>query len=174
MKQEDKNTILQFMGQVYGESKQNDQMLVNSSTNLQPKSDQIKDVFEKTLHANVQQNPQPNAPAPQIAEPVMRAPSDAPVQTGSPVHISVEQAAADLAQINQQPVPAPNPVTNITSVDEQLEFDLKESDKFDKLLDLIREQNNMISSIDSSIKLIVEKTDTTAKKYSAKNVKSIK
>lgn len=137
MRQEDKNTILQFMGQVYGESKQNDQMLVSSSTNLQPKSDQIKNVFEKTLHANIQQNPQPNHPAP-YTEPVMQAPSDAPVQTGLPVHI--------------------------TPVDEQLEFDLKEPGKFDMLLDLIKEQNNMISSIDSSIKLIVKKIDTPVKK----------
>ena len=147
MKQEDKNAILQFMGQVYGESKQNDQMLINSSTNLQPKSDQIKNVFEKTLRENVQQNPQPNQPAPRV-EPVMQAPSDAPVQTGLPVHI--------------------------TPVDEQLEFDLKEPDKFDMLLNLIKEQNNIISSIHSSIKLIVKKIDTPAKKVSTRNAKNTK
>ena len=173
MKQEDKNTILQFMGQVYGESKQNDQMLINSSTNLQPKSDQIKNVFEKTLRENVQQNPQPNHPAPRV-EPVMQAPSDAPVQTGLPVHITPEQAAADLAQATQKPVPELNSAVNITPVDEQLEFDLKEPDKFDMLLDLIKEQNNIISSIHSSIKLIVKKIDTPAKKVSTRNAKNTK
>lgn len=173
MRQEDKNTILQFMGQVYGESKQNDQMLVSSSTNLQPKSDQIKNVFEKTLHANIQQNPQPNHPAP-YTEPVMQAPSDAPVQTGLPVHITPEQAAADLARSTQQPAPEVNPAVNITPVDEQLEFDLKELGKFDMLLDLIKEQNNMISSIDSSIKLIVKKIDTPVKKVSTRNAKNTK
>lgn len=169
MNQEDKNAILQFMGQVYGESKQNDQMLINSSTNLQPKSDQIKDVFEKTLHANVRQNPQPNLPAPQYAEPVIQAPSEAPVQTGPPVHITPEQAAADLAQTTQQSAPVINP-----PVDEQLEFDLKEPNKFDKLLDLIKEQNIMISSIDSNIRLIADKIDTPSKKGTTRNAKNTK
>ena len=68
MKPEDKNAVLQFMGQVYGESKKNDGMLVGQSTNLQPNSDKVKHVFEQTLQTPVQREPQGNQPVPRAVD----------------------------------------------------------------------------------------------------------
>jgi len=151
----EKDTLLQFMGQVYGETKKNDQMLVGQSTNLQPKSDEIKRQFEQTLRAPVQNTSAPPQP-PAAATPVA-------------VTITPEQAAAELAQVHQEQaiVPAPTQVVSEpVSVDpNQLEFDMSEPSKMDKLIELLERQNKILLEIrDSNVK----------SKYNAKRAKNTK
>jgi hypothetical protein len=155
MNASEKDALLQFMGQIYGETKKNDQMLVGQSTNLQPKSDEIKRQFEQTLRAPVQntgaQPPQPVA-APTVAAPV-----------------TPEQAAAELAQLQQEQAVVPIPVQVVSEpafVDpNQLEFDMNEPSKMDKLIDLIERQNKILLEIrDSNVK----------SKHNAKRAKNTK
>ena len=167
MKPEDKNAVLQFMGQMYGESKKNDGMLVGQSTNLQPNSDKVKHVFEQTLQTPVQREPQGNQPVPRAVPAVAPAPSDAPAHQEAPAYqqtptiITPEQAAKDLAAINQQPIAQPvsnDPAPVVVESDpNQLEFDLSEPSNFDKLLSLVKEQNIMLTSIMRNVELILKK-----------------
>tara|TARA_R110000796_G_scaffold20781_1_gene61604 strand:- start:5170 stop:5706 length:537 start_codon:yes stop_codon:yes gene_type:complete len=178
MNQEDKNAVLQFMGQMYGESKKNDGMLINQSTNLKPKSDEIKDVFEKTLHSTVQERSQHNPAAPHMEPPVM-APSEAPAYASTPALVTPEQAAAALAEtVAPERVPLPVSVVHeevrVAPDQEQLEFDLTEPSKIDKLLDLIKAQNKIISTINKNIELIAESLNTTSKPPTTKNAKGNK
>ena len=145
MTPEEKEALMQFMGTVYGESKKHDDMLVGQSTNLRPKSGQIKQQFEQVLrspvHAN---NPQPQ-PRPQPQQP----PPAPPV-------VTPEQAQQELAQAMEQQVvdPKPTPQAVEPAVDpNQMEFDLSEPTKLDKLIELIQEQNKILLEIrDNSIK----------------------
>ena len=177
MNQEDKNAVLQFMGQVYGESKKNDGMLINQSTNLKPKSDELKQVFEKTLQTNIQQHPQHISPAPYV-EPAVMAPSDAPAYASTPTLVTPEQAAAALAETvvsaPLHPLPVVHEQDHDTSNQEQLEFDLTEPSKIDKLLDLIKDQTRIISTINKNIELIAKSMNTTSKPSTTKHAKGNK
>ena len=151
------------MGQVYGETKKNDQMLVGQSTNLQPKSEEIKRQFEQTLRAPVQ---------PTGAQPQPTGPSPEQIRAAAPVAANVvtpEQAAAELAQVHQEQaiVPAPTQVVSEpVSVDpNQLEFDMSEPSMMDKLIELLERQNKILLEIrDSNVK----------SKYNAKRAKNTK
>jgi len=153
MKPEDKNAVLQFMGQMYGESKKNDGMLVGESTNLRPNSDKVKHVFEQTLQTPTRREPQGNQPVPHAV-----------------------QAARDLAAVNQQPIAQPvsdEPVVAVVESDpNQLEFDLSEPSNFDKLLSLVKEQNIMLTSIMRNVELILKKD--SVKSSTSKHVKNKK
>jgi hypothetical protein len=177
MNQEDKNAVLQFMGQMYGESKKNDGMLINQSTNLKPKSDEIKDVFEKTLHSTVQERSQHNPAAPHMEPPVM-APSEAPAYASTPALVTPEQAAAALAEtvapVPAQPLPVVYEEVRASPDQEQLEFDLTEPSKIDKLLDLIKDQNIIISTINNNLELIVKSLKIPSKPSTTKNAKGNK
>ena len=147
MTPEEKNALMQFMGTVYGESKKHDEMLVGQSTNLRPKSGEIKQQFEQMLrtpvHAN---NPQPQRPLVQEAQ---------PPTVQSPV--TPEQAAKELAQAQAtQPVlqqPVEQSVEQPAVDPNQMEFDLSEPSKIDKVIELLENQNKILLEIrDNSVK----------------------
>ena len=144
MTNEEKQAVLQFMGTVYGDAHKQDQMLIGQSGNLQPSSHVMKQRFEEVIRTPTEQQ-QHNAPAP------------APVQepAASPVvEVDVQQAAQELAAAQAQSAPpaaAPPAVTTKPDSSNQLEFDLSEPSKIDKLIDLIKEQNLLLKKI--SLKL---------------------
>lgn len=159
----EKDTLLQFMGQVYGETKKNDQMVVGQSQQLQPRANQVKQQFEQLLKT-------PAQTASALQQPV----SVQPTQVAQVV--TPEQAAQELAQVTQeQPVASQptnaHPVQNehvgeVVPVDpNQLEFDLSEPSKVDRIIELL-EVNN---------KLLVEIKDSGIQsKHNAKRVKNTK
>ncbi len=165
MKPEEKNTLLQFMGQVYGETKKRDQMVVGQSTNLQPRSEEVKREFEKVLRTT----PTDSIGSQQPMQQPMQQPQveTAPVQSAI---VTPEQAAAELAQSAQSQVlsqPAMTvPIENEQVVDpNQMEFDLSEPSKVDRVIELL-ETNN---------KLLVEIRNNSIKsKYNAKRAKNQK
>ena len=156
MTPEEKEEVMQFMGQTYGQLHQQDQNIVGSATNLKPKSQEMKQVFEQTARMPVVQRPQPQ-PQPQQAAPQ-------PVQQVTP-----EQAAAELHQT--PPTPAPSEPVAIKLYDDepeanpnQMEFNLAEPTVTDKLLDLMKEQNLLLKEI--SLKLDNGKKTTKGRKQS--------
>jgi len=166
----EKDTLLQFMGQVYGETKKNDQMVVGQSQQLQPRASQVKQQFEQLLRTPAQSR----AGALKQAVPVQHtqaAPAAQPAQVVTP-----EQAAQELAQVTQEQTVASqptyaHPVQNeptgeVVPVDpNQLEFDLSEPSKVDRVIELL-EVNN---------KLLVEIRDSSLQsKHNAKRVKNTK
>ena len=161
MQPEERNTLLKFMGQVYGETKQQDQMLVGQSTNLQPKSDEVKKQFEQVLRSTSTPASHQPQQAPPSSEPVQPLPVQANV-------VTPEQAAAELAQAQQEQVIVPGPVqTSVEQLNDpnQMEFDLSEPSKVDKIIELLENQNKILVEIrDSSIK----------SKYNAKRAKNKK
>lgn len=172
----EKDTLLQFMGQVYGETKKTDQMVVGQSPQLQPRSQQVKQQFEQVLRtpAQAQLNgpaqgqPTPAAPVAQVAPPAAPvaqvAPPAAPV---TPAPITPEQAQQELLQTQQQQIVASAPVQveEVYNDPNQLEFNLTEPSKVDRVIELL-EANN---------KLLVEIRDNTIKsKYNAKRAKNTK
>ena len=154
MTPEEKSALVQFMGTMYGESKKNDDMLVGQSTNLKPKANQIKNQVEQVLRVPVQRStgtpPQPVA---------AQAPSNI---------VTPEQAAAELAQAQQEQAIVPEPTqTTVAQLNDpnQMEFDLSEPSKVDKIIELLEKQNKLLVEIrDSSIK----------SKYNAKRAKNKK
>ena len=146
MTDEEKAAVLQFMGVAYGDAHKQDQMIVGQSGQLKPNSHVMKENFEQVLRAPTAPQQQ-NAPAPvpnqgPVAMPSQdQQPAPAPVQV-----IDVQQAAEELA-MTESPVPelpaGPNP--------NQLEFDLTEPSKLDKLIDLTKRQNLLLTEI--SLKL---------------------
>jgi hypothetical protein len=146
MTDEEKAAVLQFMGVAYGDAHKQDQMIVGQSGQLQPNSHIMKEKFEEVLRSPTVPRQQ-NAPAPvpdqgPVAMPSQdQQPAPAPVQV-----IDVQQAAEELAMTES---PAPElPVGQNTN---QLEFDLTEPSKLDKLIDLTNQQNLLLREI--SLKL---------------------
>ena len=160
MTPEEKAVVMQFMGQTYGQLHKSDQNIVGSSTSLQPKSQQMKQVFEQTAHAPTVQ-PYPSSPHPQQQAAQQQAP--APVQQVTPA-----QAAAELQQAPPEPTPVPaaielhNDEPNHNS--NQMELDLSDPTVTDKLLDLLKEQNLLLKEI--SLKLDNGKKTTRDRKKS--------
>jgi hypothetical protein len=145
MTPEEKNALLQFTGQMYGESKKNDDMLVGSSPQLQPRSTQIKDQFEQVLRSPVQQQGAPLQKVPPNRPPqAVPAQSAAPAAVlGAPAAVTPAQAAAELAQVQETVLVDPN----------QMEFDLTEPNKVDKVIELLEKNNRLLVEIrDNSIK----------------------
>jgi len=142
MTPEEKAAVMQFMGQTYGQAHQQDQMLVGSAGNLQPKSQELKQVFEQTAKMPTRMR-HPQEVAPQEVAPQEVAP------------ITPEQAAQEIAALS-----TPVVEDNVQNPD-QLEFNLTEPSKIDKLINLIEKQNLLLKGI--SLKLDNGK-DTKAKK----------
>ena len=70
MTPEEKAAVMQFMGTTYGQAHQQDKMLVGGSSNLQPKSQELKKVFEQTAHMpTVSKQPQQQPQQPQQQQP---------------------------------------------------------------------------------------------------------
>jgi len=139
----EKNQLLQFMGQTYGHMHQQDQMIVGQAGNLKPGSQELKQSFETAAKLPVQeQYSKPNVPGPPPA------PAQAP-----PVEISTvtpEQAAEQLALPTPEPVP-PQPTPEQVLHSNQLELDLSEPSKLDKIIEVLKEQNLLLNQI--SLKL---------------------
>jgi hypothetical protein len=144
MTPEEKAAVMQFVGQTYGEVHKQDQMMVGESTNLKPSSGNLKHVFENTAKMPTATR-HPGMP-PQQAPPQQAPPQQAPQEV---VPIPPEQAAQEIAAISTLPVP------------DQLEFNLTEPSKIDKLIALTEKQNLLLKDI--SLKLDNGK-DTKAKK----------
>tara|TARA_R110002012_G_scaffold87765_3_gene216851 strand:+ start:1652 stop:2125 length:474 start_codon:yes stop_codon:yes gene_type:complete len=145
MTNEEKQAVLQFMGTVYGDAHKQDQMLIGQSGNLRPNSHVMKERFEEVIRTPTEQQQY-------LAAQQQNAPAPAPVQepAASPVvEVNVEQAAQELAAVEIQSAP-PAVITEPTGSN-QLEFDLSEPSKIDKLIDLIKEQNLLLKKI--SLKL---------------------
>ena len=144
MTNEEKQAVLQFMGVAYGDAHKQDQMIVGQSGQLQPSSHVMKERFEEVLRTPTQQQ-QYNAPAPApVQEPVASPPeAQAPIQVVDP-----QQAAQELA-MTEAPAPAAAPDTPMHP--DQLEFDLSEPSKVDKLINLVKEQSLLLKQI--SLKL---------------------
>jgi len=142
MTPEEKAAVMQFMGQTYGQAHQQDQMLVGSAGNLQPKSQELKQVFEQTAKMPTRMR-HPQQGHPQEVAPQEVAP------------ITPEQAAQEIAALS-----TPVVEDNVQNPD-QLEFNLTEPSKIDKLINLIEKQNLLLKGI--SLKLDNGK-DTKAKK----------
>lgn len=160
MTNEEKRMVMQFMGQTYGETKKQDEMLIASSGNLRPKSEEIKQVFTQMASQPTVSNYTPQQPAPQ--QPV-------PEQVTAPVpeqaSVDYGQAVKELAQIDQV---ATQPVASEQVQDpNQLTFDLKERSVLDELLEASKKTNLLLKDI----KLLLERKDgkpakkkTTSKK----------
>ena len=137
MTPEEKAAVMQFMGTTYGQAHQQDQMLVGGSSNLQPKSQELKKVFEQTAHMpTVSKQPQ--------QQPQQAAAPPAEINTVTP-----EQAAQEISA--QQTIRTQQPPT-VEQIDpNQEEFDFSEPSKLDQLIDLIKDQNLILKDI--SLKL---------------------
>lgn len=77
---EERNALLSLLGTVYGETKKLDQNLIGTSTNLQPTSNNVKQIFEKELRGVNPPQPQamvasPPLPANVVNLPVITNPS---------------------------------------------------------------------------------------------------
>ena len=152
MTPEEKAAVMQFMGQTYGQAHQQDQMLANDSGNLQPSSQHIKQVFEETARLPTQRR-HPQQGHPPQGHPPQGHPQEVAPQEVAP--ITPEQAAQEIAALS-----TPVVEDNVQNPD-QLEFNLTEPSKIDKLINLIEKQNLLLKGI--SLKLDNGK-DTKAKK----------
>jgi len=143
MTPQEKHALLQFMGTAYGDAHKQDQMIVGQSGQLKPNAHELKQQFEQIAATPAYQ--QQNAPAPAPVQGPVATPQPQPEVPSGPVQpVSIEQAAKELAQIQSPPSPLP------TSND-QLELDLSQPTKIDKLIKLVEEQHLLLKGI--SLKL---------------------
>ena len=159
MTAEAKAAVMQLMGDTYGQQKKQDQMIVGSSGNLQPKSDEMRKMVEqlvKTPTAPGRQQQQQYPPQQQHQQP-QAAPAPPP-PTGPLAPVTPEQAMAEL-----QPQPAPVEVVSIQ--EEQLGFDFSEPSQGDQLLAAVKENNLLLKAI----KLQLEQTNVRPKRKSTKD-----
>ena len=161
MTEEEKRMVMQFMGQTYGETRKQDEMLVASSGNLKPKSEEMKAAFTNMARTPTiqQQAPAPVAPVPVAPVPV------APVPV-APVPVAQEQAVSELAHVDQ--VAAPPAVSEQVQDPDQLMFDLTEPSILDKLLEASKTTNLLLKDI----KLLLEKENGKPAKKKATSKKS--
>ena len=146
MTEQEKAALLQFMGQAYGHTHKQDQMIVGQSGQLSPQSHILKQQFEEVLKTPAQPQQQ-NAPAPAPVQEPAATPAEPPGYM-PPAPVSVEQAQQELAAAS----------TNTTAQDDtsQFEFDFSEPSKIDKLITLLEEQHLLLKKI--NIKLDNGKT----------------
>lgn len=159
MTAEAKAAVMQLMGDTYGQQKKQDQMIVGSSGNLQPKSDEMKKMVEqlvKTPTAPGRQQQQQYPPQQQHQQP-QAAPAPPP-PTGPLAPVTPEQAMAEL-----QHQPAPVEVAPI--LEEQLGFDFSEPSQGDQLLAAVKENTLLLKAI----KLQLEQTNVRPKRKSTKD-----
>ena len=144
MTPEQKAGLMQLMGQTYGEAHKQDQMIIGNSGNLKPQSPDLKQQFEQVAKSPTV------APQQQLVQPPP-AHQEQPVPTEIQ-QVTPEQAAQEIAA-SAPPPAAPTPVQEPVN---QLELDLSEPSKMDKLIDLTKEQNLILKQI--SLKLDNGKT----------------
>jgi len=138
MTPEEKAVVMQFMGQTYGELHKQDKNIVGRAGNLEPKSGNMKQVFENTARIPTVRQPIP-AQAPPAAQ-VPQVPPAQPQPQPQPVQqVTPEQAAREIAatQIPVQVTPEPD----------QGEFDFSEPSKVDQLILLVKKQTLLLEDI---------------------------
>ena len=138
MTEQEKAALLQFMGQAYGHTHKQDQMIVGQSQQLSPQSHILKQQFEEVLNTPAQQPQQHNAPAPVPVQEPVATPAE-PQGYTPPAPVSVEQAQQELAAT------ATNTMDQINT--NQVEFDFSEPSKIDKLITLLEEQHLLLKEI---------------------------
>ena len=136
MTEEEKAAVLQFMGQTYGHTHKQDQMIVGQSQQLSPQSHLIKQQFEQVLNTPTQPKQQ-NAPEPAPVQEPVAAPPEQPVQAMPVQPVSIEQAQKELAAAASINQPG----------DGQVEFDFSEPSKIDKLITLAEKQTLLLKEI---------------------------
>jgi len=138
MTEQEKQALLQFMGQAYGHTHKQDQMIVGKSQQLSPQSHILKQQFEEVLKTPTQQPQQQNAQAPvPMQEPV--APPAEPQGYIPPTPVTVEQAQQELAAT------VANTTGHVNT--NQVEFDFSEPSKIDKLITLVEKQHLLLKEI---------------------------
>ena len=103
---EEKQALLQFVGQTYGQATKTDNFIVGGSNSLRPVGQDFKTHFEQILHAPVVDS--------SIPQPVTAYEQPAPNMTPEIAQVTHEQAIQELAQVNntvpqiQQVIPVHN------------------------------------------------------------------
>lgn len=119
----EKQAFLMFAGTMHGMAKQTDQMIMGSSVNLRPISNDIQNTFAQVLQAPTQNHPFTNTPA----EPPLVYQQPVPeVQYISEPVVGVEQAIKELREQEQTPthIPAPAIVIQPTAVTPAVSIDI--------------------------------------------------
>ncbi len=172
MTAEAKAAVMQLMGETYGLQKKQDQMIVGSSGNLKPKSDEMKTLVEqlvKSPTAPGKEQRQQYPPAPQQQQqqqpqqPQQPQAAPAPAPTGPPAPVTPEQALAELQQAPATPSLEINAFAPV--VEEQLGFDFSEPNQGDQLLAAIKENTLLLKAI----KLQLDTSNVRPKRKSAKS-----
>jgi len=152
MTPEQKAGLMQLMGQTYGEAHKQDQMIIGNSGNLKPQSPDLKQQFEQVAKSpTVAPQQQLVQPPPAHQEQPPPAHQEQPVPTEIQ-QVTPEQAAQEIAAVTL----SPEAIRKLVDTDNQLELDLSEPSKMDKLIDLTKEQNLILKQI--SLKLDNGKT----------------
>ena len=163
MTAEAKAAVMQLMGETYGLQKKQDQMIVGSSGNLKPKSDEMKTLVEqlvKSPTAPGKEQRQQYPPDPQQQQQPQQQPqaAPAPAPTGPPAPVTPEQAMAELQQ-------QPASVEVVQVIEEQLGFDFSEPNQGDQILAAIKENTLLLKAI----KLQLDTSNVRPKRKSVKN-----
>ena len=171
MTAEAKAAVMQLMGETYGQQKKQDQMIVGSSGNLKPKSDEMRTLVEQLVKSPTapgreqrQQYPPQQQPQQQPQQPQA---VPAPASVSAPAPVTPEQA---LAELQQAPVAAPvTPPLEINAfapvTEEQLGFDFSEPSQGDQLLAAIKENTLLLKAI----KLQLDNSNVRPKRKSTKD-----
>ena len=102
----EKQAFLMFAGTMHGMAKQTDQMIMGSSVNLRPISNDIQNTFAQVLQAPTQNHPFTNTPAESPI--VYQQPAPETPYISEPV-VGVEQAIRELREQGQDPTHIPVP-----------------------------------------------------------------
>ena len=171
MTAEAKAAVMQLMGETYGQQRKQDQMIVGSSGNLQPKSGEMKALVEQLVKSPTapgkrqpQQPQQPQQPTQQPQQPPEQPPEQpqaapwipnwkTPEQVAQASPVSPEQAMAELQQVS------------VPEAEEQLGFDFSEPSQGDQVLAAIKENTLLLKAI----KLQLDTSKVRPKRKSAKS-----
>lgn len=151
---EAKAAVMQLMGQTYGQVKKQDEMLVGTSNNLRPKSNELKSMVENLVRTPV---------APPINQPPVQ-PITASQQAITAEQITPEQAMRELQNIAVDASAMPGTLYQYENSSEQLVLNFNKPDKIDQLIDVVKENNLLLKGI----KLQLENCNVRPKRKSAK------
>ena len=149
MTPEQKAGLMQLMGQTYGEAHKQDQMIIGQAGNLRPQSPNLKEQFEQVAKAPTVAPQQPHPAGPPAPGPPAGPPAPGPPAPTGIQQVTPEQAAQEIAQAAAVVPAAPTP--EVPKTGNQLEFDLSEPSKMDRLISLTEEQILLLKQI--SLKL---------------------
>ncbi|NBP16403.1 hypothetical protein EBU95_18795, partial [bacterium] len=124
MTEEERQMLIQFVGNVYGETRKVDQNIVNQSGNLRTASDNVKQVFQQVLVQN-----RPPAPPPQ------------PVFVPPPEPQQVEMVIPAIQAPAPERMYAPQQVNQPTGVNDKILVEI--SEKLDTIISILKENQNV-------------------------------